>query len=432
MQERFETFTVLINRISRDIRRIKNQEMAVYHLRSAHVSCLYYIYSLDGVTSAELCEHCEEDKATISRALDYLETNGFIVRDSDRVKRYRNPLRLTEKGQEVGKRIADWRCPRYGQPYPHGGRTSGTLPQPFRHQQKLERNRPKQRETGGLKKLKTRIIVDSTADLVPEIKARVYTVPLTVHFGQEEYLDGVTIDKHRFYERLVESDELPTTSQATPAAFDAIFSDVASVGDSAVVVTLASKFSGTYQSACIAAAEYDNIYIVDSKSAAIGSGILAEYALKCADKGMDAKTIAEALEKKRDEICLIALLDTLEYLKKGGRISKTVAFAGGLLNIKPVITVIDGEIQVIGKARGSKQGNNLLVQKIRESGGIDFDEPIILGYSGLSDSYLKKYVEDSRDIWQGKADSLDSTLICSVIGTHTGPGVVALAFFKKG
>ena len=107
MQERFETFTVLINRISRDIRRIKNQEMAVYHLRSAHVSCLYYIYSLDGVTSAELCEHCKEDKATISRALDYLETNGFIVRDSDRVKRYRNPLRLTEKGQEVGKRIAE-------------------------------------------------------------------------------------------------------------------------------------------------------------------------------------------------------------------------------------------------------------------------------------------------------------------------------------
>ena len=225
--------------------------------------------------------------------------------------------------------------------------------------------------------LKTRIIVDSTADLVPEIKERVYTVPLTVHFGQEEYIDGVTIDKHRFYERLVESDELPTTSQASPAAFDAIFSDVASVGDSAVVVTLASKFSGTYQSACIAAAEYDNIYVVDSKSAAIGSGILAEYALECADKGMDAKTIAETLEKKRDEICLIALLDTLEYLKKGGRISKTVAFAGGLLNIKPVITVVDGEIQVIGKARGSKQGNNLLVQKIHESGGIDFDDPRI-------------------------------------------------------
>ena len=107
MQERFETVTVLINRISRDIRRIKNQEMAAYHLRSVHVSCLYYIYSLNGVTSAELCEHCEEDKATISRALEYLESNGFIVRNSGWAKRYRSPLLLTEKGQEAGKRIAE-------------------------------------------------------------------------------------------------------------------------------------------------------------------------------------------------------------------------------------------------------------------------------------------------------------------------------------
>ena len=106
MQERFETFTVLINRISRDIRKIKNQEMAAYHLRSAHVSCLYYIYSLDGVTSAELCEHCEEDKATISRAVDYLETNGFLLRGTS-AKRYKSPLLLTEKGRDAGKRIAE-------------------------------------------------------------------------------------------------------------------------------------------------------------------------------------------------------------------------------------------------------------------------------------------------------------------------------------
>ena len=279
--------------------------------------------------------------------------------------------------------------------------------------------------------MSVQIIVDSTVDMPERMKDRFRIVPLTVHFGAEEFIDGVTIDKHRFYERLVESDELPTTSQASPAAFDAIFSDVASVGDSAVVVTLASKFSGTYQSACIAAAEYDNIYVVDSKSAAIGSGILAEYALECADKGMDAKTIAETLEKKRDEICLIALLDTLEYLKKGGRISKTVAFAGGLLNIKPVITVVDGEIQVIGKARGSKQGNNLLVQKIHESGGIDFSLPILLGYTGLTDVFLKKYVEDSRALWENGTDRLDSTLIGGVIGTHAGPGAVAVAFFRK-
>ena len=147
--------------------------------------------------------------------------------------------------------------------------------------------------------MSVQIIVDSTVDMPERMKDRFRIVPLTVHFGAEEFIDGVTIDKHRFYELLVERDELPTTSQASPAAFDAIFSDVASVGDSAVVVTLASKFSGTYQSACIAAAEYDNIYIVDSKSAAIGSGILAEYALECADKGMDAKTSKRAGASRR-------------------------------------------------------------------------------------------------------------------------------------
>ena len=107
MQERFETFTVLINRISRNIRRIKNQEMAEYNLRSAHVSCLYYLYANKGSTATELCERCEEDKATISRALDFLETNGYLTCQSKSAKKYKSPLLLTELGFEVGKKIAD-------------------------------------------------------------------------------------------------------------------------------------------------------------------------------------------------------------------------------------------------------------------------------------------------------------------------------------
>lgn len=107
MQERFETFTVLINRISRNIRKIKNQEMADYNLRSAHVSCLYYLYTNKGATATDLCERCEEDKATISRALDYLETNGFLTCESKCTKRYKSPLLLTGKGNEAGKKISD-------------------------------------------------------------------------------------------------------------------------------------------------------------------------------------------------------------------------------------------------------------------------------------------------------------------------------------
>lgn len=279
--------------------------------------------------------------------------------------------------------------------------------------------------------MNVRIIIDSSVDIADRFRQDVKIVPLTIHFGEEELIDGLTIDKQRFYERLVECDELPRTSQANPTAFQKVFEEVTQAGEEAVVITLSSELSGTFQSACLAVQDYDNIYVVDSKNAAIGSGILTEYAIACAKKGMSAREIAEELERKKEDVCLIALLDTLEYLKKGGRISKTVAFAGGVLNIKPVVTIQDGKVEVIGKARGSRQGNNLLVEKIQESGGIDFDMPILLGYTGLSDALLKKYIEDSRDLWQEQAESLDSTLVCSVIGTHVGPGVVAAAFFRK-
>lgn len=279
--------------------------------------------------------------------------------------------------------------------------------------------------------MKTRIIVDSTADLVPEIEQRVHIVPLTVHFGQEEYIDGVTIDHKTFYEKLVESDVLPTTSQATPDAFMKEFDKVKEAGEAAVVITLASKFSGTYQSATIAAEDYENIYIVDSSSAAMGSGILVELAFRLLDEGKGAEEIAAILEEEKKKIVVVALVDTLEYLKKGGRISKAVAFAGGVLNIKPVLSVIDGEINMLGQARGSKMGNNLLVQEIDKAGGIDFSKPVLLGYSGISDALLKKYIEDSRHIWEGNLDEVRYTTVGSVIGTHAGPGAVVVAFFEK-
>ena len=246
--------------------------------------------------------------------------------------------------------------------------------------------------------MKTRIIVDSTADLMPDFKSRVHTVPLTVRFDNEEFIDGITIDHKTFYEKLVESDVLPTTSQATPDAFIKAFEKAKVAGESAVVITLASQFSGTYQSAMIAAENYDNIYVVDSGSAAMGSGILVELAFRLLDAGKSAEEIAASLEEEKKKIVVVALVDTLEYLKKGGRISKAVAFAGGVLNLKPVLSVIDGEIRMLGKARGSKMGNNLLVQEIDKAGGIDFHKPVLLGYSGISNALLEKYIEDSRHI----------------------------------
>ena len=274
-----------------------------------------------------------------------------------------------------------------------------------------------------------RIIVDSTSDLTPEIKKQVHIVPLTVHFGDVEFIDGVTIDHKQFYEKLIETDVHPSTSQASPAAFEAEYEKAKDEG--AVVITVSSKLSGTYQSAVIAAEEYENIYVVDSTSVAIGASILVELAVRLANQELEAKEIARQLEEEKKKIVLVALGDTLEYLKKGGRISKSVAAFGTMLNIKPVLAVEDGEIQVLGKARGSKMGNNMLVQQIDKAGGIDFTKPVLLGYTGLSDAMLLKYINDSRYLWEGNLPEVRYTTIGSVIGTHAGPGAVAVAFFKK-
>lgn len=280
--------------------------------------------------------------------------------------------------------------------------------------------------------MKVRIIVDSTADVSAAIQSRLTVVPLTVQFGAEEYIDGVTITRKEFYEKLIESDVLPSTSQATPATFESVFAEVTANGESAVVLTISSKLSGTYQSAMIAAQEYpQNIHVVDSLSAATGIGILAELALQLADSGMAAADIAARLAEERENVCLIALLDTLEYLKRGGRISKTAAFAGGILSIKPVISLRDGEVAMLGKARGSKQGNNLLVKEIEAAGGVDYAKPVLLGYSGLSDVLLQKYIEDSAFLWEGRLPKLQIAQVGSVIGTHAGPGAIVATFFKR-
>lgn len=273
-----------------------------------------------------------------------------------------------------------------------------------------------------------KFITDSASDMCE--KDGVTVVPMTITFGNDEYKDGVTLSHREFYEKLIESDELPRTSQVSPYDFETSIGEAVADGSEVIVVTMASTLSGTYQSAVIAASKFDRVYVIDSESVTIGEIILIKYGMQLAKKGYSAGEIAEMLNDSKKKIHIIALLDTLEYLKKGGRISKTAAFAGGLLSIKPVVTIQDGAVQVIGKARGSRQGNNLLVEHIEKAGGIDYDMPIMLGYTGLGDELLKKYIEDSRSLWEGHVPSLEYRTIGGTIGTHVGPGVIAVAFYS--
>lgn len=279
--------------------------------------------------------------------------------------------------------------------------------------------------------MKIRIITDSASDLLAPHRPEITVLPMTITFGEEQFRDGVDLTHRQFYEKLIEGEELPSTSQIAPAQFEEAFRAAVEAGESVVAVVLSSKLSGTYQSACIAAEEFPGkVFVVDSANATIGERILVERGLELMDQGLDGAAIAARLDEEKTDIRLVALLDTLEYLKRGGRVSASVALVGGLLAIKPVVAVQDGEVVVLGKARGSKNGNNLLVQEIQKT-GVDFSRPYKLGYAGLNDGLLQKYIADSAALWEGHTDALPTGTVGGTIGTHVGPGAIAVAFFQK-
>ena len=282
--------------------------------------------------------------------------------------------------------------------------------------------------------MSVRIITDSASD-ISQAEANhlgIDVLPLKTIFGQEEFLDGVTLDHVTFYNKLIESDVLPTTSQLSPFDYEQKFREAVEQGDDVVCIALSSKLSGCYQSASIAAEEFPGkIVVVDSRSVAIGERILVQIALKARDEGKSAPEIGALLEEHIQKLRLIALVDTLEYLKRGGRVSSAAAFAGTLLGIKPVIAVEDGAVSILDKARGSKNGNNMLMTLVEKNGGINFDLPFALAYSGLDDSMLQKYISDSASLYEEKADHLPVCTIGSTIGTHVGPGAIAVAFFSN-
>ncbi len=281
--------------------------------------------------------------------------------------------------------------------------------------------------------MSVKIIVDSGSDILPSeaLELGITHLPLKVIFNGEELEDAKDLTHTQFYEKLIESDVLPTTCQVAPSAFFEAIKAATDNGDEALVITVSGKLSGTYQSACIAAEDFgDKAVVVDSESVSLGIRILVQTAVKMRDEGFSAKEIAAVLNTEKHKIHVLALLDTLEYLKKGGRISKAVAFAGAMLSIKPVITVADGEVVLLGKARGSRQGNNLLRELVLQR-GIDFSKPLCLAYSGLNDILLRKYIDDSTDLWQDYIEELPVATVGCAIGTHVGPGAVAIAFFEK-
>lgn len=280
-----------------------------------------------------------------------------------------------------------------------------------------------------------KLLIDSASDI--DLKEAqnmgINLLPIEVMFGEETFLDGVNLNHNEFFEKLIESDDFPKTSQINSFRFEEEFEKLTSDGSEVLCITLSSKLSGTYNNAVLASKRFNGlVQVVDSLNASLGERILCQYALALIKEGkLSLKEIVEELNVQKLKIELLAVVGTLKYLKKGGRISSVVAFTGELLSIKPVISIINGQVKLVGKARGSKRGNNLLVEKINACGGIDFNFPFATAYSGLSNVFLKKYLEDSASLWQDNTSSVPVYQIGSTIGTHIGPGGIAVAFFAK-
>jgi DegV family protein with EDD domain len=277
-----------------------------------------------------------------------------------------------------------------------------------------------------------KILVDSSSD-ISEKEAKelgIEMIPMVITFGEEEFYDGVNLLPIEFYDRLIKSKEMPTTAQVTPFRFEEKFSEMTLNGDDVVAIVLSSKLSGTYEGAKMTAEKFGGkVYVVDSLSATGGERLLVYRALELAKQGKSAKEIAEDLEVQKGKICIVAMLETLEYLKKGGRISGAAAFIGGMLNIKPIIQVIDGKVEVVAKVRGQKKAA-LQIKKIVEENEIDFSKPYMSVWTGTDESISLKYIEDNKDLYPNN-DNPASQIIGSTIGTHIGPGVLGFIYFKK-
>ncbi|MBS6698636.1 MAG: DegV family protein [Faecalibacterium prausnitzii] len=278
-----------------------------------------------------------------------------------------------------------------------------------------------------------RILTDSASDILPAEAEQlgVTVIPLNVTLEDGTVLrDGVDMTPSAYYEILAGCRKLPTTSQPSPELFENFFLKAAAAGDEVIGIFLSHALSGTYQCAKLAAdmANVDNVLFVDSGHVCLSEALLVRLAVQLRDSGKTAGQIAAILEHAKEHLHLVAAIDDLKYLRKGGRLPAAVAVAGGMLGIKPLITIQDGKVAMAGKARGLPGAYVALFKKVEEMGGINPAFPALAGYtvSPREVTPIQTYLRDNLQ----QEDLLVRQIGC-VIGTHAGPGAFGIAFFDK-
>ena len=275
-----------------------------------------------------------------------------------------------------------------------------------------------------------RIMVDTSSDYtVEEIKAKeMELAPLHITVGEADYRDAYDLSKDKFYELLTSNEEVPKTSQPTPQDFVDVFEEAEKNNDELICILLSSRISGTFQSATLAKSivDYDKIHLIDSLSATHGIRLLAEHAQNLVNEGKTAEEIVAELEVLKTKIKILAVVDTLEYLCKGGRVSRTTASIGEMAKVKPMITVNEGEVAVIGKSLGKNKAIGSLLKALGEC-EVDHRFPM---YSVSTLGTENCEVLENRLAAEGY-ETKERLQIGATIGTHVGPGVFGIIFIQK-
>lgn len=276
-----------------------------------------------------------------------------------------------------------------------------------------------------------RITIDSGSEYLPkEAQAKgIEVLPIVTNVGGNDYRDGFDLGRDEFFELLEETGQFPTTSQITPHVFAAKFKEALDAGDEVIAIILSSALSGTYQNACMAQAMVGNegIYVIDSLTATYPISIMADYAAKLRDEGMPAAQIVEAIEELKGSAKVIAMVDTLEYLQRGGRIPKAAAKIGEAAKLKPVISVTEkGDLAMISACLGRKRAFDTIMKQL-ESIEIDDRFPVYAIYS-----YGTKNCERLEVRLQEAGISVtERRQIGYVIGSHIGPNACGVVYVEK-
>lgn len=277
-----------------------------------------------------------------------------------------------------------------------------------------------------------RIVIDSTSDVTQEFidKYNLIMVPLTVNFEDGSYLDKIELSTDEFFDKLIKADKLPTTSQVPPGKFIEVFNKVLEDGDEVLGIFLGSELSGTFESAQIAKNTIgdDRIHLIDTRSVCLGAFSLILEATELIDQNKSIDEIVETIEGLKDKVEIAVALDTLKYLEKGGRLSKGQAIAGSLLNIKPIITVRDSKVEVVDKVRGKNKTIKWFDSWI-EKNKFDLTDKTVFLYHARAEERIKTLREIIESKYKPK--NIIISEVGTVIGTHTGPGVIAVGLLNK-